>query len=48
MKKIIFFLAVCIVAGMTSSRAQDIPTLLKEGIQLERQQKKLRHLKNTN
>jgi hypothetical protein len=44
MKKIIFFLAVCIVAGMTSSRAQDIPTLLKEGIQLERQQKEIEAL----
>ena len=37
-------MAVCIVAGMTSSRAQDIPTLLKEGIQLERQQKEIEAL----
>jgi tetratricopeptide (TPR) repeat protein len=44
MKKIIFFLAVCIFAGVTASRAQDISTLLKEGIQLERQQKEIEAL----
>ena len=37
-------MAVCIVAGMTTLQAQDIPTLLKEGIQLERQQKEIEAL----
>ena len=38
MKKSILFLWVFFVAGIMVSQAQDIPTLLKEGLQLERQQ----------
>jgi hypothetical protein len=44
MKKIIFFLALCIGVSVIGAKAQDIPTLLKEGLQLERQQKEIEAL----
>jgi len=44
MKKTIFFLALCFVTFVYSASAQDIPTLLKEGLQLERSQKEIEAL----
>jgi hypothetical protein len=44
MKKIILFIGVFFVAGILASSAQDIPTLLKEGVQLERAQKEIEAL----
>jgi hypothetical protein len=44
MKKVFFFLALCIGAYINSAQAQDIATLLKEGLQLERQQKEIEAL----
>jgi len=44
MKKTIFFLALCFVTFVYSAAAQDIPTLLKEGLQLERSQKEIEAL----
>jgi len=44
MKKIIFFLALCFGVNVIGAKAQDIPTLLKEGLQLERQQKEIEAL----
>jgi Tfp pilus assembly protein PilF len=44
MKKVFFFLALCIGAYINSAQAQDIVTLLKEGLQLERQQKEIEAL----
>ena len=44
MKKIIFFLAVCVGACLNFAQAQDIATILKEGLQLERAQKEIEAL----
>ncbi len=44
MKKIIFFLALCFGVTVHVAQAQDIPTLLKDGLQLERQQKEIEAL----
>jgi tetratricopeptide (TPR) repeat protein len=44
MKKTIFFLALCFVTFVYSAAAQDIPTLLKEGLQLERSQNEIEAL----
>ena len=44
MKKLILFICVFFVAAIMVSKAQDIPTLLKEGVQLERQQKEIEAL----
>jgi hypothetical protein len=44
MKKLIFLLAVCIGAFINNAQAQDVATLLKEGLQLERQQKEIESL----
>ncbi len=44
MKKLILCVGVFFVAGMLSLMAQDIPTILKEGVQLERQQKEIEAL----
>ncbi|MFM6970462.1 MAG: tetratricopeptide repeat protein [Sediminibacterium sp.] len=44
MKKIIFFLALCFGVIVNGAKAQDIPTLLKEGLQLERSQKEVEAL----
>ena len=44
MKKIIFFLAFCCNAFFNGAHAQDIATLLKEGLQLERSQKEIEAL----
>lgn len=44
MKKLILFVWVFFVAGIFFSHAQDIPTLLKEGVQLERSQKEIEAL----
>ena len=44
MKKIIFFLTLCFVVSVNGAYAQDIPTLLKEGLQLERSQKEVEAL----
>jgi tetratricopeptide (TPR) repeat protein len=44
MKKTIFFLALCFGVSIIGAKAQDIPTLLKEGLQLERQQKEIEAL----
>ena len=44
MKKIIFFLALCFGISVNGAKAQDIPTLLKEGLQLERSQKEVEAL----
>jgi hypothetical protein len=44
MKKIIFFLALCFGVSVIGAKAQDIPTLLKEGLQLERSQKEIEAL----
>ena len=44
MKKIIFFLALSIGVCMNIALAQDVTTLLKEGLQLERSQKEIEAL----
>jgi hypothetical protein len=44
MKKLILFVAVCIGAFMNTTHAQDVATLLKEGLQLERSQKEVEAL----
>ena len=44
MKKLILFVAVCIGVFMNSAYAQDVATLLKEGLQLERSQKEVEAL----
>jgi len=44
MKKLILFVAVCIGAFMNTAHAQDVATLLKEGLQLERSQKEVEAL----
>ena len=44
MKKIIFFLAFCCSVFANGTQAQDIATLLKEGLQLERSQKEIEAL----
>ncbi len=44
MKKLILFVWVFFVAGIMPLMAQDIPTLLKEGVQLERSQKEIEAL----
>ena len=41
MKKIIFLLAFCCSAFVNGAHAQDIASLLKEGLQLERSQKEI-------
>ena len=44
MKNLIFFVAVCFGVFFNSAHAQDIATLLKEGLQLERSQKEIEAL----
>ncbi|MFM1774522.1 MAG: hypothetical protein RJA53_132 [Bacteroidota bacterium] len=44
MKKLILFVWVFFVVGIMPMMAQDIPTLLKEGVQLERSQKEIEAL----
>ena len=44
MKKIIFFLAIYLGAFLNNAQAQDVATLLKEGLQLERSQKEIEAL----
>jgi hypothetical protein len=44
MKKIIFLLVFCCSAFVNGAHAQDIATLLKEGLQLERSQKEIEAL----